>query len=84
MKTYVIPMPAFWASYLINGDNSGITPGEQMDADAYVDKQGIASVLSCEEEEEYFSWSFDLHGGSCPGGNLLDYTVTLRESSDAL
>jgi hypothetical protein len=37
--------PAYWASYLINGDDSGLEPGEKERADQYLKKEGIRSVL---------------------------------------
>ena len=67
-------MPAFWASYLINGDASGMTADERTACDAYLEKEGIVDVLDC-EDEAHFSWSFDLHGGDCAGGDLLRYTI---------
>jgi len=70
------PMPAYWASYLINGDASGITDEEKQAADAHLEAEGIVHVIDC-ADEAYFSWSYDLHGGICSGGDLLDYTVEI-------
>lgn len=65
---------AYWASYLINGDDSGITENERTLADAWLERHG-GSVVSC-DEEAYFSWSYDLHtGADAQGGDLLDYTL---------
>jgi len=67
-------MPAHWASYLINGDASGLTLEERSQCNAYLKAQGIADVIGC-DEEAHFSWSFSLYGGDAEGGDLLNYTV---------
>lgn len=86
MKISQEPMPAHWASYLINGDASGLTDAEIERVDAYIDDLGVNAkyidvTLSSDrdaEAEPYFSWSFDLYGGDARGGDLLDYTVILN------
>lgn len=77
MTTETVKMPAAWASYLINGDASGLEPGERPKIDAYLKAQKIGDVLAC-EDEAHFSWSFDLYGGDAEGGELLEYTVVRR------
>lgn len=67
-------MPAHWASYLINGDASSLEPGERERVDAYLEKSEIEEVIDC-ADEAHFSWSYDLYGGSCAGGELLRYSV---------
>jgi hypothetical protein len=65
---------AYWASYLINGDASGINPEEQALADAWLEREG-GSVVSC-EDEPFFSWFYGFHtGADCQGGDLLEYTM---------
>ena len=59
-----LKMPVYWASYLINGDSSGLEPGEKERADTYLKRNGIVEVLDV-ESEPHFSWSYDLHGGNC-------------------
>jgi hypothetical protein len=71
------PMPAFWAPYLINFDSSGMEEEEMIACDNYIEQQGIKDVFLEDEEEPYFSWSFDLYGGNDRGGDLLHYMVTL-------
>ena len=63
--------PAAWASYLINGDASGITEDERKRADEYT--RGL-DVIDC-EDEAHFTWSFDLYGGECAGGEVLRYSA---------
>lgn len=70
--------PAYWASYLINGDASGLEEGEKAKADAWCKRLGILNVVDCEEETR-FTWSMRIHAPEldCDGGNVLSYTVEL-------
>lgn len=77
IETDVIAGAAYWASYLINGDASGITNEERDLADAWVERNGIRDVLDV--GEQYFSSSYGFHTGSkYSGGDLADYTVVLK------
>jgi hypothetical protein len=80
--------PACWASYFINGDASGLEPGEQAKADAWLEREGIASVVSNatdedgESKEARFTWSMRLYAPEldCDGGDVLDYICHMKES----
>ena len=50
METLTYTLPAYWASYLINGDASGLEPGEQEQIDAWLAKEGLPSPVSCSDE----------------------------------
>lgn len=67
--------PASWASYLINGDDSGLDAGEKEKADAWLAREGAARVVSDVDDSERFSWSMRLHCPEldCEGGNVMDY-----------
>ena len=69
---------AYWASYLINGDASGLEPREKALADAWLERELAPeeSVVDC-EQEAHFSWHYDLHTGddSVRGGDVLEYTI---------
>lgn len=73
--------PAAWASYFINGDASGLDPGEADKADAWMLREGVASVVSDktdedgESEGERFTWSMRLYAPEldCDGGHVLTY-----------
>lgn len=72
IEVETIPGPAHLASALINGDTSGLDESGELDLEhflKYVEGYAIVSV----EGDEYFSWSFDLHGGRAKGGMLVDY-----------
>ncbi len=77
-KLYDAPMPVYWASYLINDDASGLEDGEQSVCDAYLEQQGFKEIFLDNNEESYFSWSYNLYGGNASGGDLLNYRVTLK------
>jgi hypothetical protein len=79
--------PADWASYFINGDASGLSAEEKAQADAWLDREQIASVVSDatdedgESKEARFTWSMRLYAPEldCSGGDVLDYVCTMRE-----
>jgi hypothetical protein len=75
-RAFRFKAPAFWASYLVNGDASGLCPGERARIDDYIAlalPEG-ADVVDC-AQEAHFSWNFGLYGGDAEGGDLLEYTA---------
>ncbi len=78
--------PAHWASYLFNGDASGLdyynTPDDDAGdreiaaADAFIESVGLGSPVGCSEESE-FRWRPDYSLGGL-GCDCLTYTF-LRE-----
>jgi hypothetical protein len=67
--------PSYWASYLINGDASGITAAEVAMADAWCERHNVVAVVDCEDEGR-FTWSYRLYcpEADCSGGDVVDYT----------
>lgn len=68
---------AYWASYIINGDDSGLKSSEKALCDSWMERELAPgeSIVSCDDESR-FTWSYDLHtGADCRGGDVLDYTV---------
>lgn len=68
---------AYWASYIINGDDSGLEPDEKALCDAWLARELEEGerVVSCGDESR-FSWSYDLYTGTdAAGGDLLEYVV---------
>ena len=49
--------PAFAASYLVNGDSSGLEACDIAAIDAWVKREGVASVHGIEDDSERFTWS---------------------------
>lgn len=51
VSTYTLP--AHWASYLINGDASGLEDDDQAECDAFIEKEGI-NVFDCVGESSFY------------------------------
>jgi hypothetical protein len=69
-----ITAPSVWASYLVNGDASGLDEEEKQLADEWIANHYPWSVVST-EGEPYFTWHYKLHGGNAEGGEVQDYVV---------
>jgi len=67
---------ACWASYLINGDASGLSDDERKLADAWCDRElgPNGAVIDC--SEPYFTNHYDLFtGDKYRGGDVVEYRV---------
>lgn len=75
---FIVEAPDTWASYLINGDASGLEDGEQAMADAW-EKQKDIRVISA-VGEPYFTHHVRVHVPQVTweGGNLLRYVAEKR------
>lgn len=67
--------PAHWASYLVNGDSSGLNPDDIRAADSWLASIAPWRIVSDVEDSERFTWSYRLHGGTAEGGSVLDYVA---------
>lgn len=73
--------PAYWTSYLVNGDASGLDDREKALADEWIANQApwyVVDVKRNEEgeaEESRFTWSYSLYGGDAKGGDVCDYVL---------
>lgn len=69
VKKYILP--AVWASYLINGDDSGISEENKSNADKFLQANSLPSPVSCEEVG--FKWCNDFNniGGDCDEYSFL-------------
>lgn len=77
MKTEIYTLPAYWACYLIDGDDSGLEPGEKEQIDSFCEKNNLGAAIDCSEEQG-FSWSND---ASTLGGDVLEFTFLVGESA---
>ena len=75
MKTETFLLPAYWASYLINGDASGLDDDEQAACDKWLSRNPGAEIVDC-SSEQFFSHSND--AGTLPG-DCLEYTAIYHE-----
>lgn len=48
MNIAFLTAPSAWASYLVNGDGSGLEKRERRSIDAWLRAEGVAHVLYCE------------------------------------
>lgn len=72
--------PSAWTSYLINGDDSGLEPGNREAADSFV-RDCLAGVAPCDCEPEGFAWNSDARrAGHAPYGADLERYTSLVES----
>ncbi|HYG24470.1 MAG TPA: hypothetical protein VEH04_16955 [Verrucomicrobiae bacterium] len=67
-------LPASWASYLINGDASGLEDGESSRIDYWLLSHNLPSPVDC-SEEAHFARSND---ATQLGGDVLEYTFLIR------
>ena len=73
MKTIKYILPIYWASYLINEDDSGLESGEKDEIDAFLERENI-SILDV-SDDVYFSWHNE---GNNLGGDVAEYTAVAR------
>lgn len=66
LRVLEVVAPSHWASYFINGDSSGMESDDKMQADMFLDRQGLGSPVSCENAG--FRWRHDAMP-ECPLGS---------------
>jgi hypothetical protein len=68
---YVATGAACWASYLINGDASGLTDEERNLADAWCERELGPNDAIVDCGEPWFTWSYRLYtGADAQGGDV--------------
>ena len=73
IETLEYTLPAYWASYLINGDASGLKDGEQAAIDAFISKESKPRpIYFVDVGESYFARSNDANS---LGGDVADYVA---------
>jgi len=72
--TIEVRLPAYWASYLINGDASGLLDGEQQEIDAYLARAGLGAAVDCSDEP----WFAHYNDATDLGGDVCDYTFMVQ------
>lgn len=69
--------PSHWASYLINGDDSGLEIAEKSAADSWIASEGLGLPVSCDDAG--FIWRHDAFG-FCPLGADCQTYLFYKES----
>ncbi len=68
--------PSSWASYLINGDDSGLDPAEREAADSWIKREGLGMPSGCEDAG--FIWHHDARQ-ECPfGADCQEYSFLVK------
>lgn len=65
MNVFTATAPDAWASYLMNGDASGIDDTDKAQADAWIEREGLGLPVSCDDAG--FMWRHDAFT-ECPLG----------------
>lgn len=71
MKTVTYILPSHWASYLINGDSSGLSDADKRECDEWHTRNGISASAWCDCKEEYFARSNDF---TWLAGNVCEFS----------
>ena len=89
LKSDSCDMPSAWASYLVNGDSSGLCDVERAAADsAFKEYAAIFPgfyITGVVEHSERFTWLYELHDSTAAargisGGNVSTYAFHYEES----
>lgn len=68
-------LPAYWASYLINGDDSGIESEDIYYADKFLAERNLPGPVSC-SDEAWFAHRND--SSNRMAGDVLEYTFLIH------
>jgi len=71
---------AHWASYFINGDDSGLDECDKRLADIWLSSIAPYYPVSTVEGSERFTWSGTLYGADCSGVTVCTYICYSGES----
>lgn len=83
IKTTTVILPAFLASALINGDESGLDDADLArlgNINAFLRKNNLEIVDVARDadgnaHDPWFTWSYRFYGGDADGGDCLDYVA---------
>ena len=70
MNTKTFTLPEYWASYLINGDHSGLDEKEKKEVDKFLAENPRLSCVDSSEE----AWYQSRNDWGTIGGNVVEYT----------
>lgn len=76
-----VTAPSAWASYLINGDASGLDDHDKRAADCLLGQLAPFPIVdvkrdkSGEPEPERFTTFYRIHGGNADAGNVTEFVL---------
>jgi hypothetical protein len=73
LKVANYTLPAYWASYLINGDASGLVTSERAQADKFLVDNKLPAPVSCGE-----SYLSDRNAANGLAGDVCDYAFLVE------
>jgi len=74
MKIIKYVLPAYWASYLINNDDSGMVGDDKVRSDKFLNDNKLPFPVSC-SDESFFSGHND---AGTLAGDCLEYTFLIN------
>lgn len=83
VTTATATAPSYWASYLVNGDASGLDPAEKVHAEHWLALRAPWRVVDVARDDDgeaieaRFTWHYGLYDtlADCSGGDVLDYVM---------
>lgn len=77
LRRLTITAPSHWASYLINGDDSGLDPEEKAACDAWITREGVGMPVSCDDAG--FCRHHDAYNEMPLGADCQDYVFLVED-----
>lgn len=74
MKPETYTLPAYWASYLVNADSSGMEDEEIKEVDRFIERNGLGLCVGIGNDKT-FSWYNDANS---LGGAVSDFTFEVK------
>lgn len=65
-------LPAYWASYLVNGDASGLSAEDKVACDAFLAREALSRASFADCSEQYFSRTND---AGTMAGDVCEFTA---------
>lgn len=78
-KTEKYVLPAYYASYLINGDESSLNDEELEIIREFLLNNNLGECMDC-SEDEWFQWYNDLFPNRKLGCNVMSFTFNIYEN----
>ena len=79
LETRTATAPSAWASYLINGDASGLDDNEKRQADEWIDSLGWGGPVCC-EDAGFIAWH-DARNVCALASDCQEYQFLVKESA---
>ena len=76
-KVIHLVAPSYWASYLINGDHSGLNAVEKLACDDWIKSQNVGYPVTCDDAG--FRWRHDADAFAL-AGDCQTYAFLVEES----